>query len=142
MSEPRITSLLKVRKYSDANFNLWFYSYVMFQYVMRTLTSIPTILIIYADVPFSPCLIPMSHSHSNLLAPLSHTIPEFWHLIWQEKVQYIVMLNSAAEGKLKKSEIYWPEGGSREYGPFMVTLVESQVFADYTIRTMQLVVRI
>ena len=50
------------------------------------------------------------------------------------------MLNSAAEGKLKRSEIYWPEGSSREYGPFMVTLVECQMFADYTIRTMQLVV--
>jgi len=74
-------------------------------------------------------------------APLAHTIPEFWHLIWQEKVQIIVMLNSAAEGKLKKSEIYWPEGSSREYGPFTVTLVECQVFADYTARTMQLQVK-
>lgn len=92
-----------------------------------------------------------SHSyislHINLIpmfthpAPLSQTIPDFWHLVWQEKVQFIVMLNSAAEGKLKKSEIYWPEGGSREYGPFMVTPVECQIFADYTIRTMQLVVR-
>lgn len=62
-------------------------------------------------------------------------------MIWQEKVQTVVMLNSAAEGKLKKSEIYWPEVGSRDYGPFMITLVENQVFADYTIRTMQLVVR-
>ena len=73
-------------------------------------------------------------------APLSQTIADFWHLVWQEKVQVIVMLNSAAEGKLKRSEIYWPEGSSREYGPFMVTLVECQMFADYTIRTMQLVV--
>ncbi len=48
------------------------------------------------------------------------------------------MLNSAAEGKLKKSEFYWPEGGSREYGPFTVTLVECQVFADYTTRTIQM----
>lgn len=73
-------------------------------------------------------------------APLSHTIVDFWRLVWQEKVQTIVMLNSAAEGKLKKSEIYWPEAGTREHGPFMVTLVECQVFADYTIRTIQLVV--
>ena len=55
-------------------------------------------------------------------------------------MQTIVMLNSASEGKLKKSEIYWPEVGSREHGPFMVTSVENQVFADYTIRTMQVVV--
>lgn len=71
---------------------------------------------------------------------MSHTIVDFWRLVWQEKIQTIVMLNSAAEGKLKKSEIYWPEAGSREHGPFMITLVEVQVFADYTVRTMQLVV--
>lgn len=51
------------------------------------------------------------------------------------------MLNSAAEGKLRKSEIYWPEAGTREHGPFMITLVECQVFADYTVRTLQIVVR-
>ncbi len=73
-------------------------------------------------------------------APLSQTVVDFWRLVWQEKVQTIVMLNSAAEGKLKKSEIYWPEVGSREHGPFMITQVENQVFADYTIRTMQVVV--
>ncbi len=78
---------------------------------------------------------------SSSLAPLTHTLVEFWRMVWQEKVQTIVMLNSAAEGKLKKSEIYWPEVGSREHGPFMITLVECQVFADYTIRTVQLVVR-
>lgn len=72
------------------------------------------------------------------VAPLSHTITDFWRLVWQEKVQTIVMLNSSAEGKLKKSELYWPEVGSREHGPFTTTLVECQVFADYTIRTMQL----
>ena len=61
-------------------------------------------------------------------------------MVWQEKVQTIIMLNSAAEGRLKKSEIYWPEVGSREHGPFMLTLVENQVFADYSIQTIQLVV--
>lgn len=61
-------------------------------------------------------------------------------MVWQENVQTIIMLNSSAEGKLKKSEIYWPEVGTREYGPFMLTTVEYQVFADYTIRTIQLVV--
>jgi protein tyrosine phosphatase len=67
-------------------------------------------------------------------------VVDFWRLVWQEKVQTIVMLNSSAEGKLKRSEIYWPEVGTRELGPFMVTLVECQVFADYIIRTVQLVV--
>ena len=52
------------------------------------------------------------------------------------------MLTNLMEGRQRKCEQYWPESGSEEYGPFMVNLIEEQVFADYTIRTMHLVVRI
>lgn len=68
------------------------------------------------------------------------TITDFWRLVWQEKVQNIAMLTNLMEGRQRKCEQYWPESGSEEYGPFMVTLIEEQVFADYTIRTMHLVV--
>lgn len=52
------------------------------------------------------------------------------------------MLTSLMEGRQRKCEQYWPQSGSQEYGPFMVNLIEEQVFADYTIRTMHLVVHI
>ena len=68
------------------------------------------------------------------------TVTDFWRLVWQEKVQNIAMLTNLMEGRQRKCEQYWPESKSAEYGPFMVTLIEEQVFADYTIRTMHLVV--
>ena len=74
------------------------------------------------------------------LAPMHGTITDFWRLVWQEKVQNIAMLTNLMEGRQRKCERYWPESGSEEYGPFMVNLIEEQVFADYTIRTMHLVV--
>ncbi len=50
------------------------------------------------------------------------------------------MVTSLTEGRHKMCEQYWPDSGTAEYGPFMVTLVETQVFADYAIRTFQLLV--
>ena len=51
------------------------------------------------------------------------------------------MVTNIMEGKTKKCEQYWPEGGSgQSYGPFNVCVVEQQIFVDYIIRTIQLVV--
>ena len=51
------------------------------------------------------------------------------------------MVTNIKEGKTKKCEQYWPEGGSgKSCGPFNTSLVEQHIFADYTIRTIQLVV--
>ena len=51
------------------------------------------------------------------------------------------MVTNIKEGMTKKCEQYWPEGGSgKSYGPFNVSIVEQHIFADYTIRAIQLVV--
>jgi hypothetical protein len=51
------------------------------------------------------------------------------------------MVTNIKEGKIKKCEQYWPEAGSgKSYGPFNLSLVEQLILADYTIRTLQLVV--
>ena len=54
------------------------------------------------------------------------------------------MVTNVKEGKTKKCEQYWPaENGSiQSYGRFNVTVLEQHIFADYTIRTIQLVVNI
>ena len=44
------------------------------------------------------------------------------------------MVTNVEEGGQQKCEQYWPSQGTKEYGPFKVTLTEQQVFADYTIR--------
>ena len=65
---------------------------------------------------------------------------DFWRLIWQEKPPTIVMVTNLKEGNKKKCEQYWPDSGSTTYGPFKVTLTENQVFANFTIRTLQVIV--
>ena len=62
---------------------------------------------------------------------------DFWRLIWQERPPTIVMVTNLKEGNKKKCEQYWPESGSATFGPFKVTIMEQQIFADYCIRTMQ-----
>ena len=66
---------------------------------------------------------------------------DFWRLIWQERPPIIVMLTNIKEGNKVKCEQYWPDSGSKNYGPFKVTLVEYQMFADYVIRTLEVTVR-
>ena len=61
--------------------------------------------------------------------------------MWQEKVKVIVMLTNVVEGGQRKCEQYWPDQEPQEYGPFTVTLVDQQVFADYIIRTLNVTVR-
>ncbi len=65
---------------------------------------------------------------------------DFWRLIWQERPTTIVMVTNLKEGNKKKCEQYWPESGSTTFGPFKVTLKQHQVFADFTIRIMTVVV--
>lgn len=45
---------------------------------------------------------------------------------------------------MKKCEVYWPDVlyEEKEVGPFMIKLTGQQVFADYTVRYMELKVNI
>ena len=74
--------------------------------------------------------------------PKDYMLVDFWRLVWQERPPTIVMVTNLKEGSKKKCEQYWPDNGSKEFGPFKVTLTEQQVFADYTTRTMQVTVSI
>ena len=46
----------------------------------------------------------------------------------------VAMVTNTVERGQQKCEHYWPDEGTKEYGPFKVTLADQQVFADYTIR--------
>ncbi len=67
---------------------------------------------------------------------------DFWRLMWQERPPTIVMVTNLKEGSKKKCEQYWPDIESVTFGPFKVTLIEQQVFANYCIRSMQVTVSI
>lgn len=46
----------------------------------------------------------------------------------------IVMVTNLKEGNHIKCQQYWPPTAAMQYGPFIVTLAEQQMFADYIIR--------
>ena len=75
------------------------------------------------------------------LGPLNKTLVDFWQLVWQEKPPTIVMVTNLKEDKKIKCQQYWPDSGSKDFGPFHVTLIDQQIFTDYTIRNLQVKVR-
>ncbi len=55
-------------------------------------------------------------------------------MIWQQKVDKIVMLTKPIEeGKMKCLQ-YWADKGSSEYTGILVTTVKEHVFLNYTVR--------
>ena len=90
----------------------------------------------------------MYGSHTNtpitltLTGPLPSTLIAFWRMMWQERPPTIVMLTNLKEGKKIKCQQYWPDSGSKEIGPFTVTMTDQQAFADYTVRTLSVKVSV
>ena len=73
------------------------------------------------------------------LGPLPKTVGDYWHMVWQEKVHFIVMLTNLIKEKKKKCVRYWPEevNSSRTYGHFIVTYLEEDLMLNFVIRTLR-----
>ena len=80
----------------------------------------------------------MHDSCNGISGPLLKTMGDFWHMVWQEKVHFIVMLTNLIEEK-KNYARYWPEGvnSSRTYGHFIVTHSEEELMLNFVIRTLR-----
>ena len=63
---------------------------------------------------------------------------DFWRMVWQEGVPTIAMVTSLREGSESKCERYWPDFGTEQYGPYLVSLSEQQVLANYTLSTLEI----
>lgn len=70
--------------------------------------------------------------------PTEHTLADFWHMVWQEGCNIIVMLSNLKENDKVKCAQYWPHESSKEYGDISVTLDKIDKTADYITRTFQL----
>ena len=55
-------------------------------------------------------------------------------MVWQERAPSIVMITNLEEGGKLKCQQYWPDSGTKNYGPFQVSIIKQQILADYTIR--------
>ena len=64
------------------------------------------------------------------------TLVDFWRLMWQEKPPTIVMVTNLKEGTKTKCQQYWPDAGAQSFGPFLVTITDQQILADYTTRSL------
>ncbi|KAJ2081941.1 Tyrosine-protein phosphatase non-receptor type 13 [Coemansia sp. RSA 988] len=56
--------------------------------------------------------------------PLSHSVADFWRLIWEQRATAIVMLANPYEAGKSKCSVYWPQqiNAQYKYGYFTITL--------------------
>ncbi|XP_050452805.1 tyrosine-protein phosphatase non-receptor type 5-like isoform X1 [Cataglyphis hispanica] len=72
--------------------------------------------------------------------PLTHTIADFWRMIWAEKVPVIVMITRLHEASKAKCDAYFPfDVNSRiQAGSFTIIVNYVDMKNGYTIRTMEI----
>ncbi|XP_053387217.1 receptor-type tyrosine-protein phosphatase S-like [Mercenaria mercenaria] len=59
----------------------------------------------------------------------------FWNMVWQERVDKIVMLTNLRESGVQKCDKYWPdEGCCNKYGHVKVMCQVEEIYANYTAR--------
>ncbi|XP_022087874.1 receptor-type tyrosine-protein phosphatase epsilon-like, partial [Acanthaster planci] len=66
--------------------------------------------------------------------PNKASLNDIWRMVWQLNVDKIVMLTNPVENGKVKCLQYWPDGEATTYANVTVTIINEQVFLDYTIR--------
>ncbi|RNE99499.1 putative tyrosine specific protein phosphatase [Trypanosoma conorhini] len=78
------------------------------------------------DVPFA---------YIATQAPLRNTILDFWRMVFEDEVAFIVMLCGELEEGKVKSETYWPrEGGVLDFGVLQITSLSEERRSDLVFR--------
>ncbi|XP_072436071.1 receptor-type tyrosine-protein phosphatase-like N isoform X1 [Chiloscyllium punctatum] len=71
--------------------------------------------------------------------PLSHTISDFWQMVWENGCTVIVMLTPLLEDSVKLCDRYWPDEGSSLYHIYEVNLVSEHIWCeDFLVRSFYL----
>ncbi|WAR18032.1 PTPRK-like protein, partial [Mya arenaria] len=75
------------------------------------------------------------------LGPMSQQLGDefepFWRMVWQQKVEKIVMVTNLIENASPKCEQYWPNvGTSKMYGEFKITSHSEDMYAEFTRRAL------
>ncbi|XP_077442375.1 receptor-type tyrosine-protein phosphatase-like N isoform X2 [Vanacampus margaritifer] len=71
--------------------------------------------------------------------PLSHTIADFWQMVWETGCSVIVMMTALVEEGEKQCDRYWPDEGSSLYHIYEVNLVSEHIWCnDFLVRSFYL----
>ncbi|XP_033613344.1 receptor-type tyrosine-protein phosphatase mu isoform X7 [Fukomys damarensis] len=66
--------------------------------------------------------------------PMQETISDFWRMVWHENTASIIMVTNLVEVGRVKCCKYWPDD-TEIYKDIKVTLIETELLAEYVIRT-------
>uniref|UniRef100_A0A8C0LIU1 protein-tyrosine-phosphatase n=1 Tax=Canis lupus dingo TaxID=286419 RepID=A0A8C0LIU1_CANLU len=89
----------------------------------------------YIDV----CILKLSVSPTSFVfcfaaGPMQETIYDFWRMVWHENTASIIMVTNLVEVGRVKCCKYWPDD-TEIYKDIKVTLIETELLAEYVIRT-------
>ncbi|XP_051968090.1 receptor-type tyrosine-protein phosphatase epsilon-like isoform X2 [Xyrauchen texanus] len=70
--------------------------------------------------------------------PLSHTVDDFWRMVWEWKCHSIVMLTELHERDQDKCFQYWPSEDSVTYGEFTVEIKADTLCDTFSLRDLVL----
>ncbi|XP_071975068.1 receptor-type tyrosine-protein phosphatase eta-like [Engystomops pustulosus] len=66
--------------------------------------------------------------------PLPGTMNDFWYMIWEKRINTIVMLSSVQEDFKAQGEEYWPTTEAKTFGNILVTFISETNYSSWTVR--------
>uniref|UniRef100_H2SDS0 Receptor-type tyrosine-protein phosphatase epsilon n=1 Tax=Takifugu rubripes TaxID=31033 RepID=H2SDS0_TAKRU len=73
--------------------------------------------------------------------PLSHTVEDFWRMVWEWRCHSIVMLTELKEREQEKCFQYWPPEGSVTFGDYSVELTADTLCETFSVKDLVLTYR-
>ncbi|GFN73655.1 receptor-type tyrosine-protein phosphatase kappa [Plakobranchus ocellatus] len=71
-------------------------------------------------------------------APTDQTSNDFVRMLWEKRIDRVVMLTNVVEQRKIKCAVYWPQDVDKVFEEITVKLISLRVYAEYTIRHLQL----